>query len=178
VLFYLAAYTVMVAGSFGVVTLVGRTGDGRHTLDDYKGLGRTSPLLAGMFTIFLLAQAGVPFTVGFVAKFYAVIAAVNAGSTILAIIAMVSATVAAFLYLRIIVAMYMAEGDDGGLDRPVTRGQHIRVPFAAGLSLVLCLIATIGFGLFPGPLTDVASNGTPALVREPVPVETGAAPGT
>ncbi len=172
VLFYLAAYTFMVAGSFGVVTLVGRAGDGHHTLEDYRGLGRTNPLLAGVFTIFLLAQAGVPFTVGFVAKFYAVVAAVDAGSTVLAVVGMVSATIAAFLYLRIIVAMYMTEGDDGGSDFPARRAQRIRIPFASGLSLLLCLVVTLGFGLFPGPLTDLSAAGTPALVREPTPIET------
>ena len=59
-LFYLAAYAVMTIGSFGVVTLIGRTGDGRHSLEDYKGLGRSRPGLAFLFTVFLLAQAGTP----------------------------------------------------------------------------------------------------------------------
>ena len=69
-LFYLAAYTFMVAGTFGVVTVVGRRGDGHHALDDYRGLSRREPLLALAFTVFLLAQAGVPLTSGFFAKFY------------------------------------------------------------------------------------------------------------
>ena len=166
VLFYAAAYTFMVAGSFGVATLVGRSGDGRHSLDDYKGLGRTNPLLAGALTIFLFAQAGVPFTVGFVAKFYAVIAAVDAGSLALAIVAMLSAVIAAFLYLRIVVAMYMAEGDDGGSDAPVAAADHIAVPRTAGLAIAVCVLVTIGFGLFPGWLTDVAAESTPALVQQ------------
>ncbi|MCX7620586.1 MAG: NADH-quinone oxidoreductase subunit N [Acidimicrobiales bacterium] len=166
VLFYLASYTFMVVGSFGVVTLVGRVGDGRHSLDDYKGLGRTNPLLAAIFTVFLLAQAGVPFTAGFVAKFYAVIAAVDAGSTVLAVIAMISATIAAFLYLRIIVAMYMTDSD-GRSASPVSRAERIRIPFATGLSLLLCVLTTVGVGLLPGPLTELSAKGTPSLVREP-----------
>ena len=57
-LFYLAAYTFMVAGSFGVVTLVGRRGDGRHSLDDYRGLGRDRPLagLVGLSTYLPMGQ--------------------------------------------------------------------------------------------------------------------------
>lgn len=57
-LFYLLAYTFMVAGSFGVATLIGRTGDGRHELSDYRGLARARPGLALSFSVFLLAQAG------------------------------------------------------------------------------------------------------------------------
>ena len=111
-LFYLAAYTFMVAGSFGVVTLVGRKGDIGMALDDFRGLSRDRPVLALVFTLFLFAQAGVPLTSGFFAKFYVINAAVGSGSTGLAIIAMVSAVVAAFLYLRIIVAMYMTADED------------------------------------------------------------------
>ena len=166
VLFYAAAYTFMVAGSFGVATLVGRAGDGRHSLDDYKGLGRTNPVLAGTLTIFLLAQAGVPFTVGFVAKFYAVIAAVQAGSAALGVVAMLSAVIAAFLYLRIIVAMYMAEGDDGGSDAPADPADHIHVPRPAAAALAICVLVTIGFGLFPGWLTDMAADSTVVLVEQ------------
>lgn len=164
-LFYLATYTFMVAGSFGIATLAGRRGDGLHTFDDYRGFSRTNPVLAGMFVVFLLGQAGVPFTSGFVAKLYTVIAAVDAGSWILAVIAVVSAVIAAVIYLRIIVTMYMAEGDDGGTE-PVVAGERIKIPFAAGLGLVVCLLATIGFGILPNGLTEMTTKSQPALVRE------------
>lgn len=164
-LFYLATYTFMVAGSFGIATLAGRRGDGLHTFDDYRGFSRTNPVLAGMFVVFLLGQAGVPFTSGFVAKLYTVIAAVDAGSWILAVIAVVSAVIAAVIYLRIIVTMYMAEGDDGGTE-PVAAGERIKIPFAAGLGLVVCLLATIGFGILPNGLTEITTVSQPALVRE------------
>ncbi len=160
-LFYLAAYTFMVAGSFGIVTVVGRRGDIRNSLDDYRGLSRDRPALALAFTLFLLAQAGVPLTSGFFAKFYAISAAVDAGSTWLAIIAMLSAVIAAFLYLRIIVSMYMSAED---ADEP----RRIPVPFAAGLALLTCAIITLGIGLFPGALSSTAKDATPALVLEPV----------
>ena len=78
-LFYLAAYTFMIAGTFGVITVVGRTGDGAITSRDYRGLAQSNPLLSFVLTVFLLAQAGVPFTSGFFAKFYVIIASVDAG---------------------------------------------------------------------------------------------------
>jgi NADH-quinone oxidoreductase subunit N len=159
-LFYLAAYTFMVAGSFGIITLVGRRGDIGQSLDDYRGLSRDRPVLALAFALFLFAQAGVPLTSGFFAKFYVITAAVDGGSTWLAIIAMLSAVVAAFLYLRIIVSMYMSVED-------AAEPRTIPVPFTAALALVLSLVVTIGVGLFPGVLSEPAKDATPALVLEP-----------
>jgi NADH-quinone oxidoreductase subunit N len=165
VLFYLAAYVFMVAGSFGIATLVGRRGDGHHSLTDYRGLARTNPELAVAFTVLLLAQAGVPFTAGFFAKFYAVEAAVDASSTPLAVIAMLSAVVSAFLYLRIIVAMFMSGADDGDDGPAPSRAERIRIPAGAGIALALCVLVTVGFGLFPDLLVSSARNGQPALVQ-------------
>jgi len=169
VLFYLATYTFMVVGTFTIVTLVGRTGDNRHALRDYRGLARTSPALAAALIVFLFAQAGIPFTAGFFAKFYAVIAAVNASAIPLAVIAMVSAVIAAFLYLRLVVMVFMAEGDDGN-DGPVPkRTDRIAVPAGAGLVIGICLVVTIGYGLFPDALVAPAREGQPALVRSAEP---------
>jgi NADH-quinone oxidoreductase subunit N len=163
--FYVAVYTFMVAGSFGVATIVGRRGDGHHSLSDYRGLSRSNPVLAAAFTVLLLAQAGVPFTSGFFAKFYAITAAVNAHSTPLAIIAMVSAVISAFLYLRLIVAMFMTGGDDGA-DAPLPDpASRIHVPVSAGIALAICVIVTLGFGLVPDLLVKPARDATPALVQ-------------
>ena len=163
--FYVAVYTFMVAGSFGVATIVGRRGDGHHSLTDYRGLSRSNPLLAAAFTVLLLAQAGVPFTAGFFAKFYAITAAVDAHSTPLAIIAMVSAVISAFLYLRLIVAMFMTGGDDGA-DAPLPdAASRIRVPAGAGIALAICVIVTVGFGLVPDLLVKPARDAQPVLVQ-------------
>jgi len=163
--FYVAVYTFMVAGSFGVATIVGRRGDGHHSLADYRGLSRSNPLLAAAFTILLLAQAGVPFTAGFFDKFYAITAAVEAHSTPLAIIAMVSAVISAFLYLRLIVAMFMTGGEDGA-DAPLPdAASRIRVPVGAGIALTICVIVTVGFGLVPDLLVNPARDAQPVLVQ-------------
>jgi NADH-quinone oxidoreductase subunit N len=160
-LFYLAAYTFMVGGSFGVVALVGRKGDIGHSLEDYRGLSKDRPVLALAFVLFLLAQAGVPLTSGFFAKFYAINAAVDAGSTWLAVLAMVASVISAFLYLRIIVAMYMEADDDAEAGR-----RHIPIPFSAGLGLALAALVTLAAGIFPSLLSDPAGDATPALVAE------------
>jgi NADH-quinone oxidoreductase subunit N len=182
-LFYLAAYTFMVAGSFGVVTVVGRRGDDRHSLDDYGGLARTSPVLAFAFTVLLLAQAGVPLTAGFFAKFYVLAAAIDAESYWLAIIAMVATVIAAFVYLRIIVAMYMADEDEepapaepavatagagvgpgamrsGELNQTSSMPSRIHVPFAAALTLTLSVIFTLVVGFLPSSVAEVTRDAT------------------
>jgi len=159
-LFYLAAYVFMVAGSFGVVSLVGRKGDVGHHLDDYRGLAKDRPGLALVFALFLFAQGGIPLTSGFFAKFYVITAAVDAGSTYLALIAMLASVISVFLYLRIIVSMYMEADDDH-------ERRRIPIPFSAGLALALCVLVTLAAGVFPSLLADPASDATPVLVAEP-----------
>ena len=155
-LFYLAAYTFMIAGTFGVVTVLTRPGDTGHALDDYRGLSRRRPGLALVFTLFLLAQAGVPLTSGFFAKFEVIAAAVDAGSTWLAAVAMLAAVVAAFVYLRIIVTMYMTEPDEVATVP--------RVRFAAGLALAFAVLVTLVAGVWPDSIADVARDAVPSLV--------------
>lgn len=193
-LFYLAAYAFMVAGSFGVITLVGGPGDARHQLADYRGLSRRKPTIALAFTIFLLAQAGVPLTSGFFAKFEVITAAVDASSYWLGVAAMVSSVIAGFVYLRIIVSMYMADAEadhadgadhgedaaDGETDADAPTGDGgvavatapattaiapLPVPVGAAIALVLSLAFTVVIGFFPSLLADLADEAIPTLVR-------------
>jgi NADH-quinone oxidoreductase subunit N len=162
-LFYLLAYTFMIAGSFGVVTVLGRRGDGLHDLDDYKGLAASRPGVALLFAVFLLAQAGVPFTAGFLAKFYVINAVVDDGQYVLAVIAMLSAVVSAFVYLRIVVAMYFAGNTYGG-ETAELAGPAVRVPAAAGVALALAVVGTLWLGILPGAATSVANDAVAQLV--------------
>lgn len=165
-LFYLLVYTFMVAGSFGVVTLIGRKGDGRHSLEDYRGLSRARPGLALVFTVFLLAQSGIPLTGGFLAKFYVIGAIVDEGLYALAAVAMLTAVISAFLYLQVIVAMYFAgpAGAEEGSEEPAEfAGPPVRIPAAAGLALGLALVGTLALGIVPGPATEVTRDATAEL---------------
>jgi NADH-quinone oxidoreductase subunit N len=156
VVFYAVAYSFLVIGSFGVLAVVSGEGDRGTSLDDLNGLGQRRPALALAFTVFLLAQAGVPLTSGFVAKFEVIGAAVEARSYWLAVAAMITAVVSAFLYLRIVLSMYLG---DAGEDAP-----SIPVPRAAAVAIVIALIVTIGFGLVPGELDSITRNAVPQLV--------------
>jgi NADH-quinone oxidoreductase subunit N len=113
-LYYLFAYMFMTVGSFAIVTILGREADTDHDLSRYRGLAGRQPVLALAFAVLLLAQAGAPFTTGLWAKLQVVFAAIGAGEVPLAVIAMVSAAVAAYFYLRVAVLMYAG----GGLGEP------------------------------------------------------------
>ena len=156
VVFYAVAYSFLVVGSFGVLSIVSGPGDRATSLDDLDGLARRRPALAFAFTIFLLAQAGVPLTTGFVAKIAVIGAAVEARSFWLAIVAMVTAVVSAFLYLRIVLSMYLGRAAD---DAPT-----IHVPRGAGLAIAVAVVITIGFGVLPGELDDIARGAVPPLL--------------
>lgn len=112
VVYYLCAYTLMIIGSFAVASHVGGPGDRSQDLSCYRGLSSRHPALAFGFMILLLAQAGAPFTTGFLAKFYVVSAAVGSGAYALAVVAMLSAVVTAFFYLRVLLTLY--SGAAGG----------------------------------------------------------------
>ncbi len=109
-LYYLFAYTFLTIGSFAVITVMSRDGDTGNTITDYRGLARRQPVLALAFAVLLLGQAGIPFTTGFLAKFGVVGAVVATHGYVLAAIAMVTAAIAAFFYLRVAVTMYSPVG--------------------------------------------------------------------
>ena len=189
-LFYLFAYTFMAAGSFAVTTVVGRTGDGHHSLEDYKGLSRVRPGLALVFAVLLLSQAGVPLTVGFLSKFYVIEAALQSdftGAGLLCVIAMLTAVISAFMYLRIVASMYFADpvgadsgsgaatGAASGAGSATSAGSGagaatgagaspIRIPFSAGLALGLAVAGVVLLGVIPGPLSDLVGDATAQLV--------------
>ena len=142
-LYYLFSYTFLVIGTFAVITLVGRQGDGRHDLGEYRGLGHSRPWLAAALALLLLAQSGLPFTTGFLAKFSVISAAIEARSYPLAIIAILSAVVAAFYYLRIILLMY---GDPLSSAQPVPRHLGTATPEELTAAAAAAAGGGTGFG--------------------------------
>jgi NADH-quinone oxidoreductase subunit N len=101
-------------------------------------------------TVFLLAQAGVPFTSGFIAKWGVVQAAVEQESYAIAIIAMVAAVVAAFLYLRIMVKTWLDDGSEA-VEREA-------IPLSSGLAVGLAAAFTLFVGVWPNWLLDAADH--------------------
>jgi NADH-quinone oxidoreductase subunit N len=150
-LFYIATYAPIVVATFAVVTLVGGARDDAHSIDRYRGLARRQPLLGGALAVLLLSQLGVPLTTGFYAKFAVLASAVDAGGGALAVIALLAAAIAAFFYLRWVLALYGEEPVE--LDRVV-------VPRASALVIGLGVAITLVFGVWPGPIAALASHAT------------------
>ena len=117
----------------------------------FNGLGARRPLLAIALTVFLLAQAGVPLTSGFIAKFGVIQAAVEERSYAIAIIAMVAAVIAAFFYLRIMVNVWLEPADDV---------EPERVPFTSALAIAAAAVFTILVGVWPDWLLDATDTVT------------------
>jgi NADH-quinone oxidoreductase subunit N len=159
-LFYVCTYAVMATGAFAIVMLVARRGDDRHALSDYRGLASARPVLAGLLTLFLLAQAGVPLTGGFVAKLSVFSAAIDVGQYWLALVGMLAAVIGAFVYLRIVLAMY-APSDDG----PAPEGAGIVVDAGTGVALTIAAGAIVFLGVVPGIMLDFARAATQLLAH-------------
>jgi NADH-quinone oxidoreductase subunit N len=137
---YLAIYTVLVMGSFAIVLAMSGNTDGETNLSDFKGLAKRRPALALAFTVLLFAQAGVPLTAGFVAKFAVIKSSVEANSYVLAIAAMVAAVIGAYLYLRIAVSMWLEE--------PASDSE-ISIDPAVIVVIAISVAATLIVGFFP-----------------------------
>jgi NADH-quinone oxidoreductase subunit N len=155
-MFYSASYAAMNVGAFAVVSHFANAGERYVTLEDYEGLGRTSPLLAATLTIFLLSLIGIPMTGGFFAKFYVFSAAVKSNLIWLTIIGVVNSAIGAYYYLRIIVAMYMRESRK---PVPVTP-----VPFGLGVALAISIIATLYLGIVPDQILQYARQSAQELL--------------
>lgn len=141
VIFYLLAYLFMNLGAFGVmVALTDRGRDWDH-IEDFAGLARRRPGMAALMTLFMLSLAGIPGTIGFVAKFQIFASAVQGGQVWLTVIAVLTSVVSVYYYLRLPVWMYMHEPGE------VTPRPGIDT--TEGVVLVLCAAAVLLFGLFP-----------------------------
>jgi NADH-quinone oxidoreductase subunit N len=149
-LFYLLTYGLTSVGAFAVVMLV-RDADGEAThLSQWSGLARRSPLLAGVFTLFLLALAGIPLTSGFMGKLVIFRAAYHTAGP-LVVIALLASAVAAFFYLRIVVLMYFSE--------PAENGPTIAVPSAlTTVALAVGAAATLVLGIAPQAILDLTDK--------------------
>ncbi len=153
--FYLLGYFVTTLGAFAVVTVMSR--DDRATdaddLTDYTGLFWRRPLVAGFFTITLLSLAGIPLTAGFVAKFYALAAGVNAALWTLVVVLVITSVIGLFYYLRVIVVLYSAP-----VESPVTEARTPFVPFITGRIVIAVLaVLIVWLGVYPTPFIDMVN---------------------
>lgn len=149
ILYYLAAYSAMTLGAFGVAVTLSRRGDERTSISrDYAGLGYREPLLAAAMAVFMFSLTGIPPTAGFVGKFTIISAAVDAGHVPLAVVLVVASVISAYYYLKVVVSMYMTS--------PAEAPAPARIGTLAGIALLVAVVAVMGLGIFPGEWIDMA----------------------
>jgi NADH-quinone oxidoreductase subunit N len=148
VLFYLTTYALTTMAAFALVTVV-RDGGGEATgLTRWQGLGKESPLVAGLFAFLLLAMAGIPLTSGFTGKWAVFAAALEAGAWPVVIVAVLASAVAAYFYVKVIVLMFFSE--------PVGEGPSVTSPSVLTASVIAVgVAATLLLGVVPGELLDL-----------------------
>jgi NADH-quinone oxidoreductase subunit N len=139
-MFYVVSYVVMSLASFGVLLILSRSGFDAETLDDLKGLNKRSSWVAGVMATVMFSMAGIPFFVGFFAKFSVLQAVVAAGYLWIAILAVLMSLVGAFYYLRVVKVMFF---DDPIEFSPLSAPSDMKVMLIFnGLAIAL-------IGLFP-----------------------------
>jgi NADH-quinone oxidoreductase subunit N len=170
-IFYMLVYLFMNVAPFAVITARERAGAGEG-IDGLRGLGREAPALAWSMTISMIALSGLPITAGFIGKILLIISAVAGDYAWLAVVIVLGSAMSLVYYLRVIAAMWMGEpataksiasGDavlaGGSPDADASR--HPELVLLAAVAA----IASIVFGVWPGPLLDLARDAALALMQ-------------
>lgn len=147
-LFYIVTYVLVAAGAFAIITIMSKDGIELDKLDDYQGLNARNPWLAFMMLLILFSMAGVPPTVGFIAKLGLLEALIQANMTWLAVLALIFALVGAYYYLRVVMLMYFKEPAEEN-ETPITMHADVltAISINGGAALIL--------GLFPSFFIDL-----------------------
>ncbi len=151
VLFYLTTYGFTTMAAFAVVSIVRDAGGETTHLARWQGLGKESPIVAGVFAFLLLAMAGIPLTSGFTGKWAVFAAALSAGAWPVVVVAVLMSAVAAYFYVRVIVLMFFAE--------PVGEGPSVSTPSVLTTTVIAVgTLVTLVLGIVPGALLQLLGN--------------------
>lgn len=156
-LFYLLAYALTNLGAFAVLIALEQKGEAAWNMNDLAGLWGRRPWLALVMALCMFSLAGVPPTIGFVAKFYVFTAAWQAGLGWLALVGVITSAIAAFFYLRIIVQMFMRE--------PARELRAFRFDPALMLGIGLATIGILVLGIIPTPMIELVQQSLLGLGR-------------
>ncbi len=156
-LFYLIAYTFTNIGAFAVLTAMAKQSGEDQTFPAYRGLYKRNPGLALMMMIFMLSLTGIPLTAGFIGKYYLFLSAVEAQLYWLAIIGVLTSVVSAYFYLRVIVDMFMRDGEPG---REVSPVNYRPLNFAVNASALIVIV----LGVIPMALLSLVQMAAKLLV--------------
>ncbi|HEX9597675.1 MAG TPA: NADH-quinone oxidoreductase subunit N, partial [Anaerolineales bacterium] len=145
-LVYLLAYAFTNLGAFGVALAIEKDDGSGTAIDDFVGLSKSRPMLAIMMAIFMLSLTGIPLTAGFIGKWFVFKVTLDAGLVPLAVIGVLTSVVSAFYYVRIIVNMYLREGEG---DPAAGATRYVEWAIYAAFAGTLLL------GIFPALVTNL-----------------------
>jgi len=143
VIYYLVAYLVMTLLCFAVLTVVENTAG--HEIEDYAGLARRSPFLAFAMLIGMISLAGVPFTAGFLGKFFIFDAAVRQHQILLVVIGVITVGCGFYYYLKVVRAIYWLEP---------TSSDPIALSGLSRVVMTFLIVATFVLGVYPQPILN------------------------
>jgi len=148
-MFYIITYALASVGAFGMILLLARQGFEADEIKDFAGLNKRSPWFAGIMMMLMFSMAGIPFFVGFFAKFAVLSSVVSAGHIWLAVLAVFFSLIGAYYYLRVIKVMYF--------DPPATM-EKIDAPVGMKLALSINGLAVAILGILPNFLMVLCAN--------------------
>jgi NADH-quinone oxidoreductase subunit N len=149
-MFYIASYALMNIGAFAVVTHVAGRNEKHVRIEDLAGLAKREPATAALLSVFVFSLIGVPLTAGFFGKFYVFQAALDSHLVWLTVLGLVNSAIAAYYYLKIVVAMYMHE--------PGESMQDLTPPsFSLRVAIWASAIGVLVLGIFPSTLLSFVS---------------------
>jgi NADH-quinone oxidoreductase subunit N len=146
-LFYLVTYAITSFGAWSVVIALEKPDGKGLNIEDYAGLGHRKPALAVAMTVFMLSLTGMPPTLGLIGKFYLFRTAIEGGFIGLAVIGVLTSLISAYYYLRVVVVMWMRDGE------PQVEGE----PWL-DLTTASTAIATVVLSFLPAALFALASG--------------------
>ena len=149
ILIYFIVYLLMNLGAFLVVMLIANKINSED-IDDYNGIGYTSPLLGVSLAIFLISLTGLPPTAGFIGKLYLFVALVDAKMIIVAVIALLNSVVSLYYYVRVLKHMYLSKATDST--------PSIIPSFGTRMLVLVLVIPVLVFGIYFGPLVNLAKS--------------------
>jgi len=149
VIFYLAAYTFMNLGAFGIIALIEGENEENLTIDDYNGLGTKAPILGALLSVFMFALSGIPPFAGFFGKYYVFYAAVEANMVWLALIGVLSSVISVYFYLRVVVVMYFGNA---------RKNIFIESSGTTMLGVFISFLLVVLLGIMPDAIIQMVKN--------------------
>jgi NADH-quinone oxidoreductase subunit N len=148
VIYFLLIYIFSNLGAFGVVSLISAL-TGRETIEDYKALYTSNPLLSWILTIALFSLAGIPPTAGFFGKFFLLMAGAGRGNYVLIVTAALNMIIALYYYLRVVKAIFMDANE-----KPI---EKLKIPALPKIAMLICAAGIVITG-FIGWIYDYISS--------------------